>query len=385
MYHDTEHIRRIRFPFFVNSAEIRNDYMWFIDNINSGLHCYDLKCEIIKASYKLPYTQLFGKNVYGSLKICRDKVILLPNYGKDILLFHMNSRKFRKIDLELQVGDGIPLYSNTYLLNNFLYIFILAVAKIVIIDLQKEIIEKIIVIPFETNRKSVVLFSNDCAYVKNCESNIVLKFDLKEQLFEKSEIGMDNGKFQLLEGNGTDIYLRGDHGKVLKWNLKNFLTIGQFPVELQYYSVQNNTLIWKSFRKSKIENNTFDKFYDDGEGIWILPSFCCELIHINKKTYKIKKMILEGEEELTIRDKITWGKYYICSDSNRDNLWLYSIKRELFYKINVKELTYEEIELYVSDRFWYDWMSECFIGKAFVPEDRNINISQFIEYVKHCD
>lgn len=375
------------FPFFIKSAAIDGNELWFMDIINNGLCYYDLSERIIKAIYKIPDTPLFGENKYYKMRIVTDKIILFPYFAKNIIIFHKGTKKFKRIDMDIpNIYEG-PFLNDSYLFDEMLFVFMLSMQKIVVINLPNEEIVKNIEFPSRMDGEGSyrIQFSAGYAYMQNTRSCQMLKFDMINQMFEQQE--MKNDSWQLMAGEGSNPYFMGDYGSFAKWEWGQDRpqTIAQLSTDFKYYVFENDVLQWESYRGSKLRRNFLQQFYDDGRAIWFIPFSSEELVRIDKKTHEMKKMALAGEKEKKARTTISWGKYYLCIDVYHEFLWIYSLKRRLFYKINMETFTYEEIKIYISRQDLRMSIGDYFNEKERNIEKMHMGLSVFLEYIRTID
>ena len=384
MKYDSEYIY---FPFLIKYAVVEGNSLWFMDIANIGLCHADITDNKIKSIYKIPETQLFEENKYYGLKIVNNKLILLPYCSGSVLIFHINEEKFSEIDLNIQTDVQNPICKASYVYDEMLYLFILSVGDVVVVDLKEEKITKRITILLDKNYQmndSKIQFSGMCAYIQDIKLGRMIKFDIRNQTFEQRKLLWNTSQWQLMEGEGREIYLRGDYGQIAKWEwiADEPHILAQLPSDMKYYVKEGNTLRWELYQKTKINKATLEKFYDDGEGIWFVPFSSVELVRIDKITHEIKKLVYADEEEQSARNRISWGKYFLCEDDSREFLWVYSLKRNLIYKINIREFTYEEIKLSISKRDLNTSIRNCFVNHKWVEESAHLGILQLIGYVQ---
>lgn len=374
--------RNIEFPLFIKCAAIDGNELWFMDIINNGLCYVDLSERTVKTVYKIPDTMLLGENKYYGIKIVKNKIVLFPYAARDILVFHKEQKEFKKIDLDVEEGSSISAGSVS---GDMLFVFMLSAQKIVVINLLNEEIIENINFPLRQDAGEGdyrIQFSDGCAYMQNAQRTQILKFDMVQQSFEQQEMKDDN--WQLMDGEGAGPYFLGDYGKLARWDWSQgtIQEFSQLPDDYKYYVFEDDMVQWKLYRDNKLGKNFLQKFYDDGQAIWFIPFSSEELVRIDKKTHETKKMIFASEEEKKTRAMVSWGKFFLCADVHRDFLWLYSLKRNMIYKINVEMFTYEEIKIFISRQDLFENIGGYFQEKKGNIENIHMGLSVYLEYLK---
>lgn len=125
-------------PLWPTDFIVEGDDMWFISGIAAVLMRYSISENKLMEWYVLPIDNIFQENAYSYIYNYNSKLFLIPIWGKDILVFDLNTEKFAIIAM----GDyhGQAMFNGIGAYNNYLYCMPMVYPYMVVIDMNKSVV-----------------------------------------------------------------------------------------------------------------------------------------------------------------------------------------------------------------------------------------------------
>lgn len=319
-----------------------DDDVWFVGEKFSLIFQACIKDCTIRKIIRMEDMELEHARQCWKLVKVENKIVLLPCDYNKIVIFSMENDKFSAINLNKNTSPSMSYIKEgqrLYLINN---------TEIIVLDMKHEKVEEYISIPYQDNILNVMALKIDGhILIPLVYKEQILDFHISDKQFTCLSLDCDTNGFVAGVVDGTDVWLAGCNGNIVRWNYINrkCTLYNKFPEDFESFDYDkdgNFIPSGKGWRQGVCLKYWYACFLIDGK-IWFLPSFSDSLLYFDKKTNMIHKYSFKNEEEteLTMKSHRCLKFLFIGIQKER-YIKIYSVKRDIIYSIDIVTLNYTE-------------------------------------------
>lgn len=365
-----------------------DDDIWFVgEKYSLVFHACISDCTI-KKIIRMEDSELLHSRQYWRLVKVQNKIVILPCAYNKIVIFNTENNKFSTIYLHENISSCMSYIEERerlYLIDN---------SEIIVLDVKHEKVDEYISIPYQDNILITMALKTDGHILMPliCK-NEVLDFHISDKQFTRLYLDCDANGFIAGILDGTDVWLAGCNGNIVKWNYisQKCTLYNKFPESFESfdYDEEGNFIPWK---KGWTQGGCFKYWYDCfliDDKIWFLPFLSRSLLYLDKKTNEICEYPFENEDETEYTmKKHRFPKFLFIGIQKERFIKIYSVKRDIIYSIDIVTLNYTE------EMFNIDEVDEAGIEEEYrnilynkastegILENKNISIKEFINIVE---
>lgn len=326
-----------------------NDDIWFVGNEYSLVFQANIRDCTIKKIIRIEENALRHSGQYRKLVKIEKKIVILPSGHNKIVIYNMENDKFSAVYLREKTSPSMSYVTEEeklYIINN---------TEIIVLDIKHEKVEEYISIPYRDDMLNVMALKFEGhIMIPLVYENQILDFTISEKQFTRLQLECDANGFVAGMLDGTDVWLAGCNGNIVKWNYINRKCIlyDKLPEDFESfdYDKDGNFMPWeKGWRQGVCFKYWYSCILVDDK-IWFLPFLSNSLLYIDKKTNVIHKYPFENEFETETTMKThRCLKFLLIGVQEERYIKIYSVKRNIIYSIDAVTLNYVE-EVFCIDK-----------------------------------
>ena len=344
-------MQNMKFPWSDNWW-IEGDKAWFCGGEINALFCMDMnsgQCDLIA---RIPECDFRGFRVYSYCIKSENMIFCLPGIASNIWCYDLKKEDWEKTE----VGNKNQLcaFTNIYRQSSSSIWLLEDMAdRIFELDLKRKIVKK--EYSFLANESE---FFDGGILVKNelygVVDNKVFCVNTKQTDIKVYEIAGIKSALATICYDGHNFWISSFCKEIYIWNPKQGIvkTLTEFPNEFGIYNLNTNCPVLVDY--DSLYSTGYPLFVislDLGKYIWHIPLHSDEILYIDKESYKIEILEIEGEQETKEslqRDfKVKYLVQYIREDRY---IGLYSFKRQLIFEIDTESLCVKNRNYELSDQ-----------------------------------
>lgn len=320
--------------------------VWFIGLRLQYIFCADINKKEIDIVLKLPNESVLGYRKYQQLIKYKDKLICLPCFNKDILIYDMVSGNVNNVLIKncQKFSEMCCICVGTVKCR----LYIVAgwnVKKIIVLDMEEEKILDIFDVECSDNNDMIgtssVMYRRKI-YMPIWNKEKIVSFDVETYEFEEHFISGDICGCACIYQDGKNCWIIGRNYGILKWNPDTGVAneVKDIPVGFKVFAVGpiDREVEWYEYGEKRIydplDKNYFCRECLFGEiYMWVIPAFSNSIIRIDTETMKVRVFQFESEyrqeysQDEELYEFSMWG---VGSDGNlriitRQNCNIYCI------------------------------------------------------------
>ncbi|MCI9048748.1 MAG: hypothetical protein HFG71_16155 [Hungatella sp.] len=366
-----------------DNLELRDNTGWFGGGEINALFQADFVSEKYKLLTPFEDDKILGVRRYTICKWLHNKVFCFPIYGDYIKVYHLDQCIWSQIDIENPEDVQRMRFSDALIYDGKIYGFTRGLRAIVEIDPEREELCNYIYIP-----EDLGMLSSNCLQHHNliycifgssrslCEINVETEeINLYDVPFDVKGINTIN-----LVGE-EEFWFSGFEKIIYIWNKRtDRKTTLYLPKEFGNYRVDDNKKLILDYGSMENEDVIFIKSIDLGDNIWFIPFRSNNIVYVNKKTYEMAMLEIDGEKE----DCDSWNrkmnhKYLVEYIRDERYIGLYSLKKSGLLEIDTHTYSVRE-KRFELDTESVERLKELILRKNIVINDREeIHKRIFIE------
>ena len=325
---------------------------WFCGGKIGALFCVDMNTEQCNMVAQIPECELFSFRKYSYCIKYKNTVFCMPSMGNCIWCYDVESSEWESIEVEN--NSQIFICISSYKRDN---------EKMYFWDEEGKISETDFI-----NKTS----KTKCYIPKRIDEEIGEYVVLKDTLYcilgkQVFCINLDNeeiGSYDISAAktglyticyDGVNFWLSGFCKEIYVWNPEQGIVkvITEFPSRFGIYNFNGQ-------KKSLVDcdsftNDEFPFFLSSaalGKYVWFIPFQTNTILYINKETYEVFELEIEGEIETqeSLKKRDLANKYLIEYIREERYIGLYSIKNHLIFEIDTVELCVRKKDYRLSEK-----------------------------------
>ncbi len=331
----------IEFPWSDNWWIEKNEALFCGGNIGAlfYVNMNNEQCELLA---QIPECDIMNFRLYSYCIKYKDNIFCLPNAGTCVWCYDMKKSVWEKI--EVGNMDQLLFCMTSYRQNiGRIWLTEAETGSIFEVNLEKKVVEKKYHIPPEGNlvvgeyvlvERKLYCANGYKVYCINIDNGEINVFDLPEVKAELYTICFD----------GYNFWLSGVCKEIYVWNPVQGMVkvITDFPEKFGFYHFKQEEIPFKDCQSFySTEFVFFDTSISLGKYIWYIPFRADEIVYIDKDTYEVGLLEIEGELETkeSINTHLMAHKYMV--EYIRDNRYIgiYSVKNRWIFEIDTVELS----------------------------------------------
>lgn len=319
---------------------IEGDKAWFCGGQIGALFCVDMNTQQCKLIAWIPECNFLHFRVYSYCIKFSNKVFCLPSKGKCSWVYDIDKRTWQK--LEIDNLDQVRVCLFTYEKSNRQVYLLDKTGELFEIDLEKLRIAKIwdflpcTEIPkYERIDNCLYCVRDKQIICLSRKGNVInhIAYEIPEVQSELSTVCYDGTNFWL-SGYCKEIYIWNPEQGVIK-------VIKDFPSQFGFYNFcKGEEPVSDCISFLNGECTFFEESILLGKYVWFIPSRSDDIIYIDKVTYEVFLLEIEGEKETkeSIQNHLMNYKYILLYIYINRYIGLYSLRNRRFFEIDTVEL-----------------------------------------------
>lgn len=346
---------------------------WFVDGQRDILYYIDLKQNKCKYITDIPNTETRKFRLSPRCLKIQNEIYLMPDFSGKIWVYNLNNNQFEQIVIDNPNNVRLGIY-RFWIHRNMIYALSTGLKKIIEIDIRKKAICNYFMLSDsdeeEVDNAAAIRVGEDI-YCVSSVFNLVYKFNLESKQITTYVVPMVESGFQTISFDGRLFWLSGCCKEIYIWDKENNSTkvIRDFPQNFGIYDFSGNSENILDCTAVKYDTPTFIESMLVGNYIWFIPLKTNKVIYVDKETYQIYVLEIDGEEENreTLLKNYFGVKYIVQYIREERYIGLYSLKNSYIIEIDAVEKRVEK-KSYRFDEKSIDKMM-CSINRALNEEN----------------
>lgn len=362
---------------------VDGEQAWFVDSEQSILFCVNLHTRVCEFQEEIPSE---NSKRYGLNPRCvgfGDDIFCMPSMGTHIWVFQKKIRKFLKIGIDnFDRCSPIGVYWS-FVYNDKIYAVSYGIGRIIEINPVTKEVDSYYPIEMDVTAPYVCMAEN-IIYSLASELNKIICFDvLKKETFIYNIPDIDK-KIREICVDGKKIWMCGYYKEIYLWNKEDdsINIINDFPARFGVYNSGKDKEDILDCESYEYESPAFAVLVAVDEYIWCIPYMTNKILYINRNTYKIEALDIEGEvetEKSILSRRFTNGKYYLVYIRENRYIGLFSTKNNHIVEIDARERKTEVYEYSYSD-LCQERVKRVFLkDKDIMYENAVINLENYFD------
>lgn len=370
-----------------------NGKIWFVGQKLQYIFCADLEKKEINAVLRLPGASVTGFRRYQQLVKCGNKLVCLPYFNKDILIYNLNDCSVNNILIPDCEEVTEMCCSCAGIVKNKLYIVAgWNIKKILVLDIEEEILKIFDIDCSDINEmigtRSAIYI--DKIYIPVWNKEKVISFDINTYEFKEHLISGDICGCASIYQDGKNCWVIGRNYGIIKWvpDTDEFTEVWNFPTQFKLFSVDEmgEMVDWYAYVEKRVyDPSSMNMFCWEGicrnHHLYILPCFSDSIVQINTDTMQIRFFQFGTEDQKEInQNHVGASAFSLWGCDSDENMYIVSRQDYKIYCIDTKNMSGSSDDWIISEETIHRLLTDLLDEKKI--ERKSVLLETFIYGVK---
>lgn len=330
---------------------IEGSEAWFVDGLRDALCYINLKKNKCEYIVNIPNNETCKFRLNPRCLKIENEIYLMPDLGKKVWVYNLKNDQFEHIEIDNPNSVRLGIYK-FWVYDHEIYALSVGLKKIIEINIEKNTISNYFAIPIPDGEE----MDNDAGirvgeniYCASSGLNQIYQFHLKSKQIITHVVPEVEGGFQTINFDGRLFWLSGNRKEIYLWDKENNTTkvLNDFPPDFGIYDFTGNGESILDCTAIKYDTQTFIASVPTENYIWFIPYQTNQILYIDKKTYQIRTLEIDGEEDnresllKNYRDSLG-HKYLVQYVREERYIGLFSFKNNYIIEIDAVEKKVEK-------------------------------------------